>query len=67
MPSVTAQDLREGLLEDEEARERLFGGSVTQDNHLLLIADKADADLARAFAKRIGGDLKRARDARRRP
>jgi Ca2+-binding RTX toxin-like protein len=61
VPSVTAQDLREGLLDDQEARERLFGGSVTQDNRLLLIADKADTDLARAFAKAIGGDLKRAR------
>ena len=61
VPSVTAQDLRDGLLEDEEARERLFGGSVTQDDRLLLIADKADADLARTFAKEIGGDLKRAR------
>jgi Ca2+-binding RTX toxin-like protein len=60
VPSVTAQDLREGLLEDAEARERLFGGSVTQDRHLVLIAAKADAAFARAFAKRIGGDLKRA-------
>ena len=63
VPSVTAQDLRDGLLADVEARERLFGGSVTQDGHLLLIADKADTALARAFAKRIGGDLQ----ARRRP
>jgi Ca2+-binding RTX toxin-like protein len=61
VPSVTAEDLREGLLEDEQARERLFGGSVTQDDRLLLVADKADADLARAFARAIGGDLKRAR------
>ena len=60
VPSVSAQDLREGLLEDAEARERLFGGSVTQDRHLVLIADKADTAFARAFAKRIGGDLKRA-------
>ena len=57
---MSAQDLRDGLLEDAEARERLFGGSVTQDRHLVLIADKADTAFARAFAKRIGGDLKRA-------
>jgi hypothetical protein len=60
VPSVSAQDLRDGLLEDAEARERLFGGSVTQDRHLVLIAEKADTAFARAFAKRIGGDLKRA-------
>jgi hypothetical protein len=61
VPSVSAQDLRDGLLANEQARERLFGGSVTQDRRLLLVADKADAELARAFAKEIGGDLKRAR------
>ena len=60
VPSVSAQDLRDGLLADAEARERLFGGSVTQDRHLVLIADKADTAFARAFAKKIGGDLKRA-------
>ena len=58
---MTAAALRTGLLEDAEARERLFGGSVTQDRHLLLVAGLEDADLARAFAKRIGGDVKRAR------
>ena len=64
MPSVTAQDLRDGLLADVEARERLFGGSVTQDDHLLLVADRADAEFALAFAKRIGGDVQaRARRA----
>ena len=31
VPRVTAAALRTGLLEDAEARERLFGGSVTQD------------------------------------
>jgi hypothetical protein len=61
VPGVTAQDLRDGLLANEQARERLFGGSVTQDGRLLLVADTADADLARAFAKQIGGDVKRAR------
>ena len=60
VPSVTAKDLRDGLLADVQARERLFGGSVTQDDHLVLIADKADTVLARTFAKRIGGDMKRA-------
>ncbi len=60
VPHVTARALRDGLLADPVAQERLFGGSVTRDGHLLLVADRADADLARSFAKRIGGDLKRA-------
>ena len=60
VPHVTARALRDGLLADPVAQERLFGGSVTLDRHLLLVADRADADLARAFAKRIGGDVKRA-------
>ena len=61
VPGVSAQALRDGLLADQEAREHLFGGSVTQDRHLLLVADRADEALAVAFAKRIGGDMKRAK------
>ena len=38
VPGVSARALREGLLADQEARERLFGGSVTLDRHLLLVA-----------------------------
>ena len=57
---MTADALREGLLADQEAAERLFGGSVTLDGHLILVADLADAELARAFAEQIGGDLSRA-------
>jgi hypothetical protein len=60
VPGVTAQALRDGLLADQTARERLFGGSVTLDGHLLLVADLADAELARAFTERIGGDPRRA-------
>jgi hypothetical protein len=60
VPHVSAKALRDGLLADADARSRLFGGSVTLDGHLLLVADRADADLARTFAKRIGGDVKRA-------
>jgi hypothetical protein len=60
VPGVTAQALRDGLLADAEARERLFGGSVTLDGHLLLVADRADTQLARTFAERIGGNLRRA-------
>jgi hypothetical protein len=58
---VKAAALRAGLLADAEARERLFGGSVTLDDHLRLVAERADADFARAFAEEIGGDVKHAR------
>ena len=61
VPNVSATALRNGLLADAEARERLFGGSVTQDKHLLLVASLDDADFARTFAKQIGGDVKRAK------
>ena len=60
VPGVTAQALRNGLLADTTVRERLFGGSVTLAGRLLLVADLADAHLARGFAERIGGDLRRA-------
>src|SRR5262245_28906282 len=60
VPGVSAQALRDGLLADQTAREELFGGSVTQDGHLLLVAELADAQLARDFAQKIGGDLGRA-------
>ena len=33
---------------------------MTLDGHLILVADLADAELARAFAEKIGGDLSRA-------
>jgi hypothetical protein len=61
VPGVSARDLREGLLNDPEAAARLFGGSVTLDRHLILVASLEDAELARRFAQRIGGDLERAR------
>ena len=60
VPKVSANALQNGLVADPEAQQRLFGGSVTQDRHLLLVADGADADFARAFSKRIGGDVKHA-------
>ena len=61
VPGVTAQALRDGLLADPDAQERLFGGSVTLDGRLLLVAALEDAGLARDFARRIGGDLEGAR------
>jgi hypothetical protein len=61
VPRVSADALRAGLVADPEAQQRLFGGSVTQERHLLLVAGREDADFARAFATRIGGDVKHAR------
>jgi hypothetical protein len=60
VPGVSAQALRDGLLADPDARERLFGGSVTLGGHLILVAERGDEALARAFAARIGGNLARA-------
>jgi Ca2+-binding RTX toxin-like protein len=60
VPGVTAQALRDGLLADA-AQARLFGGSVTLDGRLILVAALEDADLARNFAERIGGDVGRAK------
>jgi hypothetical protein len=57
VPGVDAQDLRDGLLADQEARERLFGGSVTVDGRLVLIAALEDLELAKRFAGSIGGDV----------
>jgi hypothetical protein len=59
-PGVSADALRQGLLDDQVAREALFGGSVTQDGRLLLVADLANAGLARSFAAKIGADIGRA-------
>ncbi len=61
VPSVTADELRTGLLNDREAAERLFGGSVTQADHLRLVAAVEDHQFALGFAQRIGGDTARTR------
>ena len=60
VPGVKAQDLREGLLADPTAREELFGGSVTLDGRLVLVAELPDAGFARDFAEDIGGNVGRA-------
>lgn len=57
VPGVTADALRFGMLADARAREERFGGSITQDHRLLLVAELADLKLAKRFAARIGGDL----------
>ena len=60
VPGLEAQDLRDGLLADAEARERLFGGSVTLDGRLLLIAGLEDLELVERFVTDIGGDFEAA-------
>jgi hypothetical protein len=57
VPGVSAQALRDGLLADAEARETLFGGSVTLDGRLILIADLANLGLVERFVTAIGGDF----------
>jgi hypothetical protein len=57
VPGLDAQSLRDGLLADAEARERLFGGSVTLDGRLLLIAGLEDLELVERFVTDVGGDF----------
>jgi hypothetical protein len=57
VPSLDAQRLRDGLLAHFEARERLFGGSVTLDGRLVLIAGAEDLELVERFVTEIGGDF----------
>jgi len=60
VPGVRTRRLREGFAANEQARERLIGGSVTLDHRLILIASSGDLRLAKRFAREIGG---RVRDA----
>ncbi|MFB6840764.1 hypothetical protein [Streptomyces sp. NPDC056361] len=60
VPGVSASALREALVADPEARERLGGGSVTLDGRLVLVAPVADLPLARAFADELGADWEQA-------
>jgi hypothetical protein len=57
VPGLDAQSLRDGLLADAEVRERLFGGSVTLDGRLLLVAGLEDVELVERFVTDIGGDF----------
>lgn len=58
---ITAKQVREGLLNDAVAREKLGGGSVTLQNKAILIADVNDLPTVRAFVTSIGGDMRRAK------
>ena len=61
VPGVTAQQVREGLLKDAVAREKLGGGSVTLQNKAILIADVNDLPTVRAFVTNLGGDMSKAK------
>ncbi|WP_329793730.1 hypothetical protein V1227_17990 [Lentzea sp. DG1S-22] len=54
---ITAQQVREGLLQDAVAREKLGGGSVTLHDKAILIAGVDDLPIVRAFITEIGGDV----------
>ncbi|WP_201261039.1 hypothetical protein [Embleya scabrispora] len=61
VPDVSVRRLHDGLAADPEARERLFGGSVTvRGGKLILVADRADAALVERFVGTLGGDWSRA-------
>jgi hypothetical protein len=57
VPGVSAERVREGFLADQEARQRLQGGSVTLDGRLILIAARRDVDVVERFVAEIGGDF----------
>ncbi|MFI8320125.1 hypothetical protein [Streptomyces sp. NPDC085529] len=55
-PGVTAARLRDALLANPEARDRLGGGSVTLDGRLVLIAPLAELPWAKKFTQDLGVD-----------
>ncbi|MFD7258626.1 hypothetical protein [Streptomyces sp. NPDC059874] len=59
-PGVSPTRLRDALLADPEARDRLGGGSVALDGRLILIAPIADLPLARKLTESLGVDWNRA-------
>jgi hypothetical protein len=58
VPGVRTRRLQDGFAANEQARERLLGGSVTLDHRLILIASSGDLRLAKRFARQIGGRVK---------
>ncbi|WP_280365934.1 hypothetical protein [Nocardia wallacei] len=55
IPGVDVTRFHDALVSDPEARDRLVGGSVTEDHTLILIADLADLPLVQRFVTRLGG------------
>ncbi|MFI8371612.1 hypothetical protein [Streptomyces sp. NPDC085466] len=55
-PGVSAARLRDALLANPDARDRLGGGSVTLDGRLVLIAPLANLAMAKEFTSDLGVD-----------
>ncbi|WP_030689415.1 hypothetical protein [Streptomyces globisporus] len=60
VPGVRVSGLREALVADPEARDKLGGGSVALDGRLVLVAPVDDLPLARRFTTALGADWERA-------
>jgi hypothetical protein len=54
VPDVDTARLHEALAGDPVARDRLVGGSVTEQHTLIVVADIADLRLARRLAAEAG-------------
>lgn len=54
VPGVDKTRLHDALLADPAARDRLGGGSVTEDGALILVADRGDLDTVRGFVEGLG-------------
>lgn len=61
VPDVDIARFRDAFVADSVAHQRLLGGSVTTDDHtLILVAGKNDLDTARLLVDEAGGDWARA-------
>ncbi|MBL1076836.1 hypothetical protein JK358_20780 [Nocardia sp. 2] len=54
VPGVDVARLHDALLADPAARDRLGGGSVTEDGTLILVADRADLGAVQSFVEGLG-------------
>ncbi|WP_228539765.1 hypothetical protein [Nocardia sp. XZ_19_385] len=54
IPGVDVRRFHDGLVGDQVARERLVGGSITEGNTLILVAELADLEVARNFVAGLG-------------
>ncbi|MFX0579279.1 hypothetical protein [Nocardia nepalensis] len=52
---VDVRRFRDALVADQQAREHLVGGSVTESGSLILVADIADIGLTQRFITALGG------------
>ncbi|MCF2530243.1 hypothetical protein [Yinghuangia soli] len=62
VPGVDVTRLHDGLLADAEARDVLYGGSVTvRGGKLILVAERTDLPVVQRFVATLGGDWSKAR------